>query len=53
VFLRDSPKDKEAKEKGVMLLPGAGFDVVPSDCLASYLKLITSRCKRVSTCLLF
>ncbi len=25
-----------AAEKGIMLLPGAGFDVVPSDCLAAY-----------------
>ena len=30
--------DKEAKATGVMLLPGAGFDVVPSDCLANRLK---------------
>ncbi len=28
----------EAKRAGIMLLPGAGFDVVPSDCLAAYLK---------------
>jgi len=28
----------EAKNKGLMLMPGAGFDVVPSDCLASFLK---------------
>lgn len=27
----------EAKRAGIMLLPGAGFDVVPSDCLAAYL----------------
>lgn len=27
----------QAKEKGLMLLPGAGFDVVPSDCLAATL----------------
>lgn len=26
-----------AKEKGVMIMPGTGFDVVPSDCLAKYL----------------
>jgi short subunit dehydrogenase-like uncharacterized protein len=26
--------DRAAREAGVMLLPGAGFDVVPSDCLA-------------------
>jgi len=28
----------EAKQAGIMLLPGGGFDVVPSDCLAAYLK---------------
>ncbi|NWG34801.1 MAG: saccharopine dehydrogenase NADP-binding domain-containing protein [Chloroflexi bacterium] len=28
----------EAKRAGVMLLPGGGFDVVPSDCLAASLK---------------
>lgn len=27
-----------AKAAGIMLLPGAGFDVVPSDCLAAHLK---------------
>ncbi len=30
--------DGQAKSAGVMLLPGAGFDVVPSDCLAAHLK---------------
>jgi short subunit dehydrogenase-like uncharacterized protein len=30
--------DKQAKEAGIMLLPGGGFDVVPSDCLAAHLK---------------
>jgi len=28
--------DNEAKLAGVMLLPGGGFDVVPSDCLLAY-----------------
>jgi short subunit dehydrogenase-like uncharacterized protein len=28
----------QAKAAGIMLLPGAGFDVVPSDCLAAHLK---------------
>ena len=28
----------DAKQAGIMLLPGAGFDVVPSDCLAAHLK---------------
>jgi len=30
--------DSRAKEAGIMLLPGAGYDVVPSDCLAAHLK---------------
>ncbi len=28
--------DADAKRAGVMLLPGGGFDVVPSDCLIAY-----------------
>jgi short subunit dehydrogenase-like uncharacterized protein len=31
-------RDAEAKACGVMLLPGVGFDVVPTDCLALHLK---------------
>lgn len=38
VFEWIAAKDKEAKEKGITLLPGCGFDVVPSDCLAAMLK---------------
>ncbi len=30
--------DESARRAGVMLLPGVGFDVVPSDCLAAHLK---------------
>jgi len=30
--------DSQAKASGVMLMPGVGFDVVPSDCLAADLK---------------
>jgi short subunit dehydrogenase-like uncharacterized protein len=30
--------DERAKEAGIMLLPGGGFDVVPSDCLAAHVK---------------
>lgn len=30
--------DDEAKERGIMLLPGVGFDVVATDCLALHLK---------------
>jgi len=30
--------DEDAKRAGIMLMPGAGFDVVPTDCLAMHLK---------------
>ncbi len=36
VFEALARRDAEAKRAGVMLLPGVGFDVVPSDCLAAY-----------------
>lgn len=36
VFEALAARDAEAKAAGVMLLPGAGFDVVPSDCLAAH-----------------
>lgn len=38
VFESLAARDREAREARVMLLPGAGFDVVPSDCLAAHLK---------------
>jgi short subunit dehydrogenase-like uncharacterized protein len=31
-------RDAEARERNVALLPGVGFDVVPTDCLAASLK---------------
>ncbi len=37
VFERVLAADGKAREAGVVLLPGAGFDVVPSDCLAARL----------------
>lgn len=36
VFEAIFARDPEAKRKGITLLPGAGFDVVPGDCLAKY-----------------
>lgn len=38
VFESLAKLDAEAKGKGIMLMPGTGFDVVPSDCLALHLK---------------
>ncbi len=37
VFEALAARDAEARDAGVMLLPGVGFDVVPSDCLAAHL----------------
>jgi short subunit dehydrogenase-like uncharacterized protein len=37
VFEMLAARDTEAMAAEVMLLPGAGFDVVPSDCLAAHL----------------
>lgn len=37
VFERIAARDSEAMAAGVLLLPGVGFDVVPSDCLAAHL----------------
>jgi short subunit dehydrogenase-like uncharacterized protein len=38
VFEALAARDAEARQAGIMVLPGAGFDVVPSDCLAAHLK---------------
>jgi short subunit dehydrogenase-like uncharacterized protein len=38
VFESLAARGAEAARAGVMLLPGVGFDVVPSDCLAAHLK---------------
>ncbi|GAB3176469.1 saccharopine dehydrogenase family protein [Telluribacter humicola] len=38
VFELAKQYDEAARKAGVMVLPGAGFDVVPTDCLALYLK---------------
>ncbi|MDF1667704.1 MAG: saccharopine dehydrogenase NADP-binding domain-containing protein [Planctomycetota bacterium] len=38
VFELLATKNEVAKEAEIMILPGVGFDVVPSDCLALHLK---------------
>ncbi len=38
VFEGCARKDAEAKGVGITVMPGVGFDVVPSDCLAASLK---------------
>lgn len=38
VFEAMAGRESRAKEAGIMVMPGVGFDVVPSDCLAKHLK---------------
>src|SRR5262245_15878193 len=38
VFEACRHKDEQARQAGISILPGVGFDVVPSDCLANRLK---------------
>ncbi len=40
VFELAKSYDEKAKKAGVVLCPGVGFDVIPTDCLASQLKEI-------------
>jgi len=48
VFESLHARDAEARARGVLLLPGAGFDVVPSDCLAAHLKRRLPGARRLS-----
>ncbi len=38
VFEYAQSLDKKAKEQGVLICPGVGFDVIPTDCIANKLK---------------
>lgn len=38
IFEMASRFDQKAKAKGLVIMPGVGFDVVPTDCMAVYLK---------------
>jgi short subunit dehydrogenase-like uncharacterized protein len=38
VFAHCHSQHERAKKRGIVVLPGAGFDVVPTDCLAAQLK---------------
>lgn len=38
IFERHAALSKKAAAKGVMVMSGAGFDVVPTDCMAAYAK---------------
>ncbi|MDN7127929.1 saccharopine dehydrogenase NADP-binding domain-containing protein [Pseudidiomarina sp. 1APR75-33.1] len=38
VFEYAHSKDEEAKRAGIVICPGVGFDVIPTDCIAAQLK---------------
>lgn len=38
IFELAASKSEAAKKAGIVIMPGVGFDVVPTDCLAAYLK---------------
>lgn len=38
VFEQAKARDQQARQAGIMLMPGVGFDVVPTDCVAAKLK---------------
>jgi short subunit dehydrogenase-like uncharacterized protein len=38
VFEACAARDRDAQKRGIMVMPGVGFDVVPSDCMAAYVK---------------
>lgn len=48
VFEELAARDTEAMAAGILLLPGAGFDVVPSDCLAAHLHRRLPTAKRLT-----
>ena len=35
-FVAGAARDGEARSRGIMLMPGVGFDVVPTDCLSAH-----------------
>ncbi|NJM77842.1 MAG: NAD(P)H-binding protein [Acaryochloridaceae cyanobacterium RU_4_10] len=38
VFEACAARDRDAQKRGIMVMPGVGFDVVPSDCMAAYVR---------------
>jgi short subunit dehydrogenase-like uncharacterized protein len=48
VFEQLAARDTEAMAAGILLLPGTGFDVVPSDCLAAHLQRRLPKAKHLA-----
>lgn len=43
--------DSEARKKNIMIMPGTGYDVVPSDCLSLYLSKKISNPEKLIICM--
>ncbi len=44
--------DEKAKQAGILMMPGVGFDVVPTDCLSVYLKGVLPTAEKLELALL-
>lgn len=51
VFEAAAARTDEARERGIMLMPGVGLDVVPTDCLAAHLKARLPAAQRLTLAL--
>ncbi len=47
-FETTAERDRDAEKADVVLLPGVGFDVVPTDCLAAHLRTKLPNAERLS-----
>jgi short subunit dehydrogenase-like uncharacterized protein len=52
VFEGAHKHDEAAKKEGIMIMPGVGFDVVPTDCLSLYLKEQMPDANQLELCLM-
>ena len=48
VFEALARRDAQARKRGIMIMPGVGFDVVPSDCLAAHVARRLPGAKRLA-----
>ncbi len=48
IFEHAYSRHRDARKSEVVLCPGVGFDVIPTDCLASLLKTIMPRAKKLT-----
>lgn len=46
-YCRQMSAQAQAQARGILLCPGAGFDIVPTDCLAGLLKDRLPECRRI------